>query len=608
MKGLLTLSSLALVARPVIAWQYISPDALPAELLSTNCRDALTVVLDCPRQVGSFFEREKTPLASLQEACTTACDSSLADFEASLTAECGEDDIVEYTPGAEPVHISIIAQDLYYHFQRTCIKDGERFCNIWAFENSPDNESSASATATASVNLCDNCVIKPFQFLAGTSYSNGFALQADYSTLTSSCSNTGFPLATTVTADPTTPPSAPTCAGEEYTIQAGDTCQSISEANEVGTAWMLLDNGLQAFCANFPEEGEKICIVNQCHTYVIQADDTCQGIAAANGISMVQLYTWNPVLGVSCIRMSLSVGHTVCLTPHDDEDYATVTRTTTTPTPAPTAAPVPSNIASGTNENCAEYYTVQVGNYCNQIIMSYSISLQDFLFLNSGLNAECTNLFAEEAYCVRPVGPINMYPGHPDYVEPTSTVPDIAWGDLPPATFSPPAITGLPTHLPRAQGTRRDCYIYMDGTELQYDMSWGSFLSACAEIAGVWEIALDELHNWNPSLDPTSTDCVFSEELSYCMAAYEKTNTYTGEPETTMTALPPPTTTSSTTAVEPSPTELPIRDGAAENCVRYFDVITGMTCQEVLDANGMIIAEFYALNPAVGDQCWYLWP
>jgi hypothetical protein len=64
----------------------------------------------------------------------------------------------------------------------------------------------------------------------------------------------------------------------------------------------------------------------------------------------------------------------------------------------------------------------------------------------------------------------------------------------------------------------------------------------------------------NPSLDPTSTDCVFSEELSYCMAAYEKTNTYTGEPEISTTALPPPTTTtSSTTAAEPSPTELPIR-------------------------------------------------
>jgi hypothetical protein len=140
----------------------------------------------------------------------------LADFEASLTTKCGADDVVEYTPGAEPVHISIVAQDLYYHFQRTCIKDGERFCNIWAFENSPDNGSSASAIATASVNLCDNRVIKPFQFLAGTSYSDGFALQADYSTLTSSCSKTDFPLATIATAEYVHFPS------RVYRIQAND--------------------------------------------------------------------------------------------------------------------------------------------------------------------------------------------------------------------------------------------------------------------------------------------------------------------------------------------------------------------------------------------------
>ncbi|KAH7118121.1 hypothetical protein B0J13DRAFT_630038 [Dactylonectria estremocensis] len=165
--------------------------------------------------------------------------------------------------------------------RRTCIKDGDRWCNIWAFENSSDNDSgnssSAVVTATASVDMCDNCIIKPFQFMAGNSYSYGFALQANYSTLTQSCSKTSFPLATTATEEPSTTDPVSTCSGEEYTIQAGDTCQSISEANDVATAWMLYDNGLQAFCAGFPDEGEKICIVNQCKTYTIQANDTCQG-------------------------------------------------------------------------------------------------------------------------------------------------------------------------------------------------------------------------------------------------------------------------------------------------------------------------------------------
>ncbi|KAH7146904.1 hypothetical protein B0J13DRAFT_441742 [Dactylonectria estremocensis] len=622
----LVLSGLALVARPAIAWQYVSPDALPADSLSASCQAALVVDLDCPSQVASFFEREPVPLASLEEACTSACRTSLADFEASLKTKCGEEDLVEYDPGADPVHVSVVATDIYYHFTRTCIKDGDRWCNVWAFENSPDTASgtgsSATSTVTAAVDMCDNCVIKPFQFLAGTSYSNGFALQADYSTLTLSCSKTGFPLATTATGSPsTTSEPALDCSGDEYTVQAGDTCQSISKAKDVATAWMLYDNNLQAFCAGFPAAGDKICIVNQCKTYTIQAGDTCQGVAVAANISMVQLYTWNPVLGPSCNRMSLSVGHTVCLEPHDDEDYVPITRTTTTPTPDPTAAPVPSNIASGTNENCAEFYSVQIGDYCNQIILGYSISLQDFLFLNQGLNAECTNLYAEEAYCVSPVGPISMYPGHPDYIDPTTTTADIAFDDLAKATFTAPAITELPTYLPRANGTRKDCIIYMDGTDLQVDMSWGLSVSACEELAQVWEIPLDELYNWrvpqsiaswalrgglNPSLNTTSSDCAFSEELSYCMAAYRKFNTYTGEPETTQ--LSSTTAVATSTAAEPSSTELPIRDGAAEDCKKYYAVVSPQTCQDVLDANSLTIAEFYAMNPAIGSECHNLWP
>ncbi|KAL2672956.1 hypothetical protein Neosp_013674, partial [[Neocosmospora] mangrovei] len=206
--------------------------------------------------------------------------------------------------------------------------------------------------------------------------------------------------------------------------------------------------------------------------------------------------------------MSLSVGDSICLEPHNDEDYTSPTHASTTQAPKPTAAPVPSSIANGTNENCAQYYFVQEGDYCNQIIVKFGISLADFLFLNQGINAECTNLMAEDSYCVAPVGPINMYPGHPDYVDPTSTIPDIPFSDLPKATFTPPAIT-------------------------------------------------DES---GPATTSTSTAS---------------------------------TLTTDTTA-KPTETELPIRDGAAEGCTKYYAVVPPQTCQEVLDANNLTIAEFYA--------------
>lgn len=218
MNWLLFLSNLAIIARPAGAWQYISPDALPSYDLSDSCKAALVVDLACPSQVASFFEREPVPLASLEEACTDACRTSLANFEAKLQTECGEEDVIEYELGSDPVHVSVIATDIYYHFTRTCIKDGNRWCNVWAFENSPDKTSGQgkkttpvircgcvivltcnTASVTASVNKCDNCVIKPFQFQAGTSYSNGYDLQGAYASLTKSCSKSGFPLATTVT-------------------------------------------------------------------------------------------------------------------------------------------------------------------------------------------------------------------------------------------------------------------------------------------------------------------------------------------------------------------------------------------------------------------------
>lgn len=141
------LSSLAIVANPASAWQYISPNALPSDTLSDNCVNALVVDLSCPSQVSSFFEREPVPLESLQEACTSACRVSLAEFEASLKTQCGEEDVVEYNLGAGTVHVSVVATDIYYHFNRTCIKDGNRWCNIWAFEHSPDNDSDDSGSA-----------------------------------------------------------------------------------------------------------------------------------------------------------------------------------------------------------------------------------------------------------------------------------------------------------------------------------------------------------------------------------------------------------------------------------------------------------------------------
>ena len=65
---------------------------------------------------------------------------------------------------------------------------------------------------------------------------------------------------------------------------------------------------------------------------------------------------------------------------------------------------MPTNIAGETNRYCGKFYEAKLGDYCNLITMKFSISLSDFIFLNPAINENCTNLYAEESYCVHPVG------------------------------------------------------------------------------------------------------------------------------------------------------------------------------------------------------------
>lgn len=233
--------------------------------------------------------------------------------------------------------------------------------------------------------------------------------------------------------------------------------------------------------------------------------------------------------------MNNSVGDSICVSPPGEPNYTVPPFTaTTTAAPSNTAAPVPPNIAPNTTTHCALYHLVEAGEYCNKLVVKYSISLPDFLFLNAHVNAKyvrdhprhrialtvweiahecsiflsifayniiasrsCTNLWAKASYCVKPVGPIDQYPSHPDYVS-TTAYATVPYGSLPKATYIAPAITGLPEVLPLANRTRSDCFIYADGASLAlpYDIKSSWFNSVCEALARGWSISLEQLANW----------------------------------------------------------------------------------------------------------------
>lgn len=104
----------------------------------------------------------------------------------------------------------------------------------------------------------------------------------------------------------------------------------------------------------------------------------------------------------ACYNVADMVGDSLCITqPGTPFVKSNVTLGPSTPT---TSAPRPSDVEECTTTYCGEYYLVQPGDTCNALALRNGISVADFVFLNPSINANCTNLLAEVAYCVEPVG------------------------------------------------------------------------------------------------------------------------------------------------------------------------------------------------------------
>lgn len=84
--------------------------------------------------------------------------------------------------------------------------------------------------------------------------------------------------------------------------------------------------------------------------------------------------------------------------------YVVLPSATLAPSVPTTPAPIPTDIAAGTNTDCGSYYKAVLGDYCNLLLLKFGLSLDDFVFLNPAINENCTNLFADESYCVQAVG------------------------------------------------------------------------------------------------------------------------------------------------------------------------------------------------------------
>lgn len=474
---------------------------------------------------------------------------------------------------------------------------------------------------------CDACLADRLRVRAESPYFEGPVLASEsvYQSLTSSCNIAGKPLSTSTidyfTAAPQ--PTQPTCDGTTYTIKSSDDCNSIAKAQGVGTAWLLADNNLDAFCVNFPSSGN-LCITNQCKTVTLGTNETCSAVAAANNITETQLHAWNPIINMACSNLPAMNGTELCV---DAPGRKFEAPSGTVPPLTPTVAvPRPSDAADGSTKPCARWYDVQKGDFCNALTLKFGISLADFLFLNPAVNENCTNLFAEESYCVQAVGDstfsllfslppppivpriadkstVNTYSGRPGFVsvtiDPSATFTGIPFTALPNATA-----TGFTryTPLPIANDTRDDCVHYFAGEDMQIDVNGTSWNSTCVFAAYMYEVDLDEFAAWNPGLgDVRSPSCAFQSGVRYCGSWYLQK-----APEPTVIPTPTSSTASSTTSSsgtsKPTP-PAPTHSGQPDNCNEWAVVEDGDNCDTMATAAGISRAQFLAWNPAVSSDC-----
>ncbi|KAL2683337.1 hypothetical protein Neosp_007807 [[Neocosmospora] mangrovei] len=275
-----------------------------------------------------------------------------------------------------------------------------------------------------------------------------------------------------------------------------------------------------------------------CELYSVKDGDTCLSIIRQTNVTFAQIISWNPDLDKQCA--------------------------------------------------CAEYHLVTAGEDCGAFTVKYGITLKDFIFLNPHVWENCTNVYKDYYYCVRPVGYISTYPG---YLPTTST-----------KEFVQTPFTPLPLEydifadyvstnpvIPLANNTRQDCssYLYLENITATPN------IADCWSMAMVHDITPEEFILWNPSLAKSPSNasdshsynypCTVSESVSYCVALESATQA-PGEGDD---------------EAPPSPRAA----GEIENCTAWFAPESYLDCESLLLTTWLEFDDFYRMNPSVKSDC-----
>ncbi|KAL2834118.1 hypothetical protein BJY01DRAFT_253182 [Aspergillus pseudoustus] len=142
-------------------------------------------------------------------------------------------------------------------------------------------------------------------------------------------------------------------------------------------------------------------MVNNCDAFhLVKSGDGCAAIASSKGITLSQLYAWNPNLGSDC--SGLWSEYYICVSivgVNPTTTTKTTTKTTTTTKGNGVSTPTP--IQARMTSSCNKFHKVVSGDQCGTIASKAGITLANFVKWNPGVGGSaCSSLWLGYYVCI----------------------------------------------------------------------------------------------------------------------------------------------------------------------------------------------------------------
>ncbi|CAG7941532.1 unnamed protein product [Penicillium salamii] len=413
---------LTLRAQYAAAWGnadtlYIyNSDTLADISASEACVNAMSSNVSCYAGLSQAVTQTTSWSATaLSEICATGCSSALSSYVSSVDEACGTS--TQYNISGISQTASDRGKEMQWRYDATCLTDSTSgtYCNT-LFQN-------AIANGTTNIK-CSACYLDYMSTIVNSKWGQDTLLSPSaLESQVSSCSTSGYSVTytPTSTASSTVSASATVAASRcnttdpdqtIYKVESGDTCLSISAAQNVSTSALINLNSLDTGCTHIVA-GAEICLPDICEIYRVKETDTIDKIVAnlSRQVSVPQFVAWNANLNSASSSQNLTAvsGKYICVSPP-----GTLTLPDTLALrPASTAVSVPTDAVTSSNTKCGHWYQIQDGDTCESVCDKFSITQYNFNFLNpqAALNATsaCGSLWKGNSYCVQAVGNINTY-------------------------------------------------------------------------------------------------------------------------------------------------------------------------------------------------------